>query len=151
MTMNATHRRTLVFLLTVLVPGLFVLGGCKERTALRVVDSQTDQPIVGALIDHYVASRHNEGSTLRHTYLTDDRGMAELDNPKRVDTLYIRSRGYSVREVQVPEAAEEVLYLVPGTAQTKAWLACEEHENDNEDGDDEDDEVVTFIVPLDPS
>lgn len=126
---------------------LLLLTGCKKQAAFLIVDANTNQPIPNALIDHnaiydFTDPRGGNGY-LKETLAVDADGWVELNKPQSVDSYVIRAGGYRVREVRMTEPGEMAEYMVLGGQQVKQWIEVEPR--------DEDEDIPTFIIPLDPN
>lgn len=126
---------------------LVLMTGCKKQAAFLIVDANTNQPIANALVDHngmydFTDPRGGTGY-LKDTLPVDAEGWVEIDNPQSVDTFTIRASGYQVREVRMTEPGEMAEYMVLGGPEVKQWIAVEPR--------DEDEDIPTFVIPLDPN
>ncbi|MEM9414873.1 MAG: hypothetical protein AAGA29_05275 [Planctomycetota bacterium] len=127
---------------------LVLLTGCKKSAAFLIVDSQTNEPIANALIDHRTLYDYTDarGGTyyLKSTDPVDADGWIEIDKPQSADTYLVRARGYQQREVRMTEPGEMAEYMVVGGPNVQEWIKVEPRDN-------EDDEVPTFVIPVDPN
>lgn len=126
---------------------LLVLTGCKKSAALLIVDANTQQPIPGALIDHHTLYDYTDARSgqryLRSTEPTDEQGWYELHKPQSTDTYNVRAPGYQTREVRMTEPGEMAEYMVVGGPNVTEWIEVQPRDND--------DDVPTFIIPLNPN
>lgn len=125
-----------------------LMTGCKKTAAFLVVDAATNQPVANALIDHngvydYTDPRGGSGY-LKSTNPVDENGWLEIEKPQSVDTYTIRARGYQVREVRMTEPGEMAEYMVVGGPNVTEWVEVEPRDN-------EDDDVPTFVIPVEPN
>jgi len=140
-------------LISLVACAFLVLGvvGCKERVALLIVDSNTGEPVAHALIDHRAQYSYTDARSgqfyLKSTTPTDEHGYLEIEEFQRVDRYIIRAPGYARREARLPKPGEEAEYMVVGGANVTEWVEADEVPSDER----QDDDVPTFIIPVDPS
>lgn len=124
--------------------------GCKERAAYLIVDANTGDPVPHALIDHRAQYSYTDARGgryyLKSTTPADENGYLEIEEFQRVDRYFIRAPGYATREARMPEPGKSAEYMVVGGPDITTWEAAEEVP----DSERVDDEVPTFIIPIDP-
>ncbi|MFI4860137.1 MAG: hypothetical protein ACIAXF_05585 [Phycisphaerales bacterium JB063] len=127
---------------------LVLLTGCKKSAAFLIIDAQTQQPIAHALVDHRAVYDYTDprgGSTyLKSTEPANAEGWIELDKPQSSDSYFLRAPGYQTREVRMTRPGKLAEYMVVGGPDVTRWIEVEPRDNG-------DDDVPTFVIPVDPN